>query len=143
MVWSLTLTLTAAHSSLRGRRSVTKGREDNKYRLLPDGGPGPPSGPSLCHTSGVGKSVSQSLKDCVGHCKTSANFQHCYSMIQPRQHPPSVNSAESSSQRHGYKNHRNEASCTGLLELKRLSRAVFYPHLPELQWNVLGNCFRL
>ena len=121
-----------------------------KYRLLPDGGPWLPSRPSLCHTSGVGKLVSQSLKDCVGHCKTSANFQHFYSIIQPRQHPTSVNSAESSSQRHGYKNHRNEAintlslaSRTQLLELKRLSRAVFCLHMPELQWNMLGNCFLL
>lgn len=39
--------------------------QDNKSVLLPGGGPGPSSMPCLCHTSGVGKSVSQSLNDWV------------------------------------------------------------------------------
>ena len=91
-----------------GGCSVPKGREDIKSVLLPRGGPGLSSGPSLCHTSSVGKSVSQTLNDRVVHYKTSASFQHCCSTIQPRHRgQPSVNITESSSQRHGYKSLRN------------------------------------
>ena len=46
-----------------GGCSVPKGREDIQSVLLPGGGPGLSSGPSLCYTSGVGKSDSHSLND--------------------------------------------------------------------------------
>ena len=61
----------------------------------------------LCHTSSVGRSVCQCLNDWVARYRTSVNFPHCCSIIQPCQCPPSVNIAESSSQRHGYKSPRN------------------------------------
>ena len=47
--------------------SVLKERQDNKSALLPGGGPGPSSVSSLCHTSSIGKSASQSLNDRVAH----------------------------------------------------------------------------
>ena len=58
-----------------GGYSVPNRYQDNKSVLLPGGGPGLSSVPSgLCHTSGVGRSVSQCLNDGVARYRTSVNF---------------------------------------------------------------------
>ena len=66
MVADFDVTLPVDHSLLLSKSAVTfvpEGRQGNNSVLLPGGGPGLSSVPSLCHTSGVGKSVSQSLNN--------------------------------------------------------------------------------
>ena len=66
MVADYDVTLPADHSLLLSKSAVTfvpGGRQGNNSVLLPGGGPRLSRVPSLCHTSGVGKSFSQSLNN--------------------------------------------------------------------------------
>ena len=90
MVWSLTLALPAARSSPLSSFAVVVLllRDVRKIHvLLPGGGSGPSCVPSLCHTSGVGKSVSPSLIEWVARCRDAWQLP---ALLLHRQHRASL-----------------------------------------------------
>ena len=68
-----------------GSCSVPKACQDNKSVLLPSGGPGPSSVPSLCHTWSW--QMSLSLWTTKWFIQDILQLLHCYSITQPCQHP--------------------------------------------------------